>query len=43
MKGLSKLQLQKALGKLLIKRSEVEDATQINVYIEQLEKKLKNM
>ena len=45
MKGLSKLDLQKALGKLIIKRqkmSDDSDAKKIDSYIYQLKIKLKN-
>ena len=44
MKGLSQIELQKALGKLLKKRSITKDPTalqKINGYINQIEKKLK--
>ena len=44
MKGLSKMELQKALGKLLKKKSITKDPTalqKINGYINQIEKKLK--
>ena len=44
MKGLSTMELQKALGKLLKKRSITKDPTalqKINSYINQIEKKLK--
>ena len=43
MKGLSQLELQKALGKLLKKKSTVKDSltlSKINRYIKQLEKKI---
>ena len=43
MKGLSQLELQKALGKLLKKKSIVKDSltlSKINRYIQQLEKKI---
>ena len=43
MKGLSQLELQKALGKLLKKKSTVTDTlilSKINLYIKQLEKKI---
>jgi hypothetical protein len=45
MKGLSKLDLQKALGKLMIKRqkmSDDSDTKKIDSYILQLKRKLKN-
>ena len=44
MKGLSQIELQKALGKLLKKRSIIKDTIalqKINGYINQIEKKLK--
>ena len=43
MKGLSQIELQKALGKLLKKKSTVTDTlilSKINLYIKQLEKKI---
>ena len=43
MKGLTKLEVEKALGKLIIKRDNVEDPTQINHYITVLRNKLKKM
>ena len=47
MKGLSKLDLQKALGKLIIKREKISDdnpkAKKIDDYILQLRKKLKKL
>ena len=46
MKGLSKLDLQKALGKLIIKRqkmSDDSDTKKIDSYILQLKKRLKNV
>ena len=46
MKGLSKLQIQKALGKLIIRREQMSDddsdAQKIDGYIVQLKNKLKN-
>ena len=45
MKGLSKLDLQKALGKLIIKREKItdeQDAKKIDKYIVQLKNKIKN-
>ena len=46
MKGLSKLQIQKALGKLIIRREKMSDddsdAKKIDGYIVQLKNKLKN-
>ena len=46
MKGLSKLQIQKALGKLIIRREQMSDddsdAQKIDGYIVQLRNKLKN-
>ena len=45
MKRLSQMELQKALGRLLKKKSMVSDSTtlsKINIYIKQLKKKIKN-
>ena len=45
MKRLSQMELQKALGRLLKKKSMVSDTTtlsKINIYIKQLKKKIKN-
>ena len=45
MKGLSKLDLQRALGKLIIKREKItdeQDAKKIDKYIVQLKNKIKN-
>ena len=47
MKGLSKLDLERALGKLIIKRDSLDekhlDIPKINQYIKQLRKRLKNV
>ena len=47
MKGLSRLQLQKALGKLIIKRDSLDekhlDIPKLNQYIRELRKRLKNV
>ena len=47
MKGLSRLQLQKALGKLIIKRDSLDekhlDIPKLNQYIKELRKRLKNV
>jgi len=47
MKGLSKLDLERALGKLIIKRDSLDekhlDIPKLNQYIKQLRKRLKNV